>query len=368
MATITFIGDLLCYPNMTEKFGPRYGELFKKATKLKNCDYLVANLETPIAGEEMRYTFERYCFNTPVGFIRAMKTAGVNMITLANNHCMDRGEEGIVKTLENCKNEGFETIGLYATERDRNALFIKEFDGVKVACINYTYGTNAFAHRRFLTRPYMVNLLQPEETKKGSIHLLETNEEIGARVEEIYCQKTDEYDFVKPYLDRLERDIKRAKEVADYVIMIMHCGGQYNLDVDPYTKYVAEQIKSFGADIIVGNHPHIVQECGNKDGFLTVYSMGNFMGSPVLEGKREIDITYNAVLHLNLSKRAGQVCVEKSFSLYKVVETDVELYAVDTFDLYAETQDEKLKEDILYFANRFAGEQKYDKVQEVYTL
>ena len=84
--------------------------------------------------------------------------------------------------------------------------------------------------------------------------------------------------------------------------------------------------------------------------------------------KREIDITYNAVLHLNLSKRAGQVCVEKSFSLYKVVETNVELYAVDTFDLYAETQDEKLKENVLYFANRFAGEQKYDKVQEVYTL
>ena len=368
MAKITFIGDMLCYPHMTEKYGPSYDALFSKAGKLKSCDYLIANLESPIAGEEMRYTFERYCFNTPVGFIRAMKRMGVDMLTLANNHCMDRDEEGIVKTLQNCKQEGFETIGLYESEQDRDKLFIKEFDGVKVAFINYTYGTNAIAHKRFLKHPYMVNLLQPEETKKGSVHLLETNERIGENVERIYREKTDEYDLVKPYLEQFERDIKRAKEVADYVIMIMHCGGQYNLEVDPYTKYVAEQIKGFGADIIVGNHPHIVQECENKDGFLTVYSMGNFIGSPILEGERDIDVTYNAVLHLSISKRSGQVCVEKQFSLYKMMEGDGYLYAADTYDLYAQTKDERLKEDILYFANRFAGEQKYDKVQEFYGL
>lgn len=369
MARITFMGDLLCYPVMTEKYGANYGELFKKSTKLKNCDYLIANLESPIAGEEMRYTFERYCFNTPVGFIRAMKGAlGVDMLTLANNHCMDRDEEGLVKTLENCKNEGFETMGLYASEEDRDELFIKEFDGVKVAFVNYTYGTNAFAHHRFLKHPYMVNLLQPEETKKGSIHLLESNEEIGARVEEIYCRKTEEYDFVKPYLEQLERDIKRAKDVADYVIAIIHCGGQYNLEVDPYTKYVFERIKEFGVDVIVGNHPHIIQECKNKDGYLTVYSLGNFIDSPAIVGEQEIDFRYNAVLHLEISKQAGQVCVEKCFSLYKVVETDTELYAADTFDLYTETEDEKLKEDILYFVNRFAGENRYDKVQEFYEL
>ncbi len=315
MSKITFIGDLLCYPNMTEKYGSNYDALFAKAGKLKSCDYLIANLETPIAGEEMRYTFERYCFNTPVSFIRAMKKMGVNLITLANNHCMDRDEEGIVKTLENCKQEGFETVGLYESEQDRDELFIKDFDGVKVAFINYTYGTNAFAHKRFLKNPYMVNLLQPEETKKGSIHLLESNEEIGENVERIYRRETDEYDLVKPYLEQLERDIKRAKEVADYVVMIMHCGGQYNIEVDPYTKYVAEQIKKFGADIIVGNHPHIIQECENKDGFLTVYSMGNFIDPPEVVGEKEIDFRYNAVLHLNLSKRAGRYAL-KSNSAY----------------------------------------------------
>ena len=117
MAKITFTGDFLCYPIMTKKYGPDYHVLFERAKKLENCDYLIANLESPIAGEEMRYTFERYCFNTPEGFIRAMKKMGVDMLTLANNHCMDRDEEGLIKTLENCKKEGFETMGLYSSKK-----------------------------------------------------------------------------------------------------------------------------------------------------------------------------------------------------------------------------------------------------------
>ncbi|MBQ5927523.1 MAG: CapA family protein, partial [Clostridia bacterium] len=76
MAKITVAGDFLCYPIMTERFGSNFDVLYEKAGKLKNCDYLIGNLESPIAGEEMRYTFERYCFNTPVAFIQAMKRAG----------------------------------------------------------------------------------------------------------------------------------------------------------------------------------------------------------------------------------------------------------------------------------------------------
>ncbi len=368
MTKITFIGDLLCYPNMTERYAPEYKELYQKVTKLKNCDYSIANLESPIAGEEMRYTFERYCFNTPIGYIRALKEFGVNLITLANNHCMDRGEEGIWKTLENCKNEGFETIGLYTNEQDRDKLFIKEFDGLKVAFVNYTYGTNAFAHHRFLEHPYMVNLFQPEETKKGSIHLLDPNEQIGEHVKRIYGEKTDEYDCVKPYLEQLKGDIQRAKKEADYVIAVLHCGGQHNPEVDPYTKHLFSLVKEFGADMIVGNHPHIIQPCDRTDGYLTVYSYGNFMYHPMLDVKRELDPQYNAVLHITLEKENGKVTAKKQFGLYKVVYEKDELYAADTYDLYKESGDEQLKQDVLFFANLFAGERLYDEVQEYYDL
>ncbi len=368
MAKITIMGDLLCYQGMTEKYGKDYGVFYKEVGKLKDCDYLIANPETPFAGEDMRYTFERYCFNTPVTFIRALKDLGVNLLTLANNHCMDRKEEGVLRTLENCKKEGFETIGLYASQEERNALFIKEFDGIRVAFINYTYGTNAFAHHNMLEKPYTVNLLQPEELTEGSIHLLDSSARISERVQEIYYQKNKEYDIAKKYLERLEKDIKKAKENADYLVAIIHCGGQYNDLPDAYTKYVYERIKEYGADIIVGNHPHIIQSCDNTDGYLTVYSMGNFIDSPEVVGEQGIDYRYNAVMHLTIEKQNGKVVAKKEFSLYKVIEEDGLLYAIDTFDLYNRTKSEKDREEILHFANRFAGENKYQEVSERYQL
>ena len=197
---------------------------------------------------------------------------------------------------------------------------------------------------------------------------METNEQIGANVERIYHQKSEEYDCVKSHLDQLERDIKKAKEVADYVIMIMHSGGQYNIEIDPYSQYLAAKIKEFGADIIIGHHPHIIQECENKEGYLTVFSLGNFMDSPFVVGEQVMDFRYNAVLHLTLRKKADKVVAEKQFALYKIIEGDDYLHVTDTYDLYDETKDEKLKEEILYFANRFAGEKKYDSVQELYNL
>ena len=120
MVNISFVGDIMCYPRMTKIANGDYSELFLRANKLKNCDYLVGNLETPIAGREMEYTHERYCFNTPESFLTAVKECGFDLVTLANNHCMDRGEAGLIKTIENCKKAGLETIGAYATEEERN--------------------------------------------------------------------------------------------------------------------------------------------------------------------------------------------------------------------------------------------------------
>ena len=368
MAKISFTGDFLCYPSITRDYGPTYDAIFSHAGKLKDCDYLVGNLESPIAGAEMLYTHERYCFNTPEGYAEALKRAGFDLITLANNHCMDRWEEGILRTLANLRGMGFDTLGMYATQEERDTIFIKEFDGIKIAFINYTYGTNAFAHFRFLEHPYMINLFQPEETKKGSIHLLDSNEEIAAHVARIYGEQGEEYECVHPYLEQLKSDIQRAKEEADYVIMIMHSGGQYNIEVDPYTKHLASLIRSYGADIIVGHHPHIIQPCEYNGDHLTIYSIGNFIDSIKIIGEQEINSRYNVVLHLTFEKVDGKVQVKKQFSLYKVMEHDDLLYTADTYDLYQENPDEELKKDILFFVNRFVNADKYSEVQEIYDL
>lgn len=372
MVNISFTGDILPNKRINDILKGDYSICFSKADKLKDCDYLVSNLETPVAGKELLYTHERYCFNTPTGILDALKESGFNMLTLANNHCMDRDEQGIINTLDNCRKYGFDTVGIYKSEEERNTTFIKEINGIKIAFINYTYGTNAFAHHRFLEHPFMVNLLQPEETKPGSIHLLNDYKQIGEDLKRIYIDKSDEYEFCKPYLEQLEKDIKTAKKEADYVIMIAHNGSQYIEEVDPYSAFIAEKIKEFGADIIVGHHQHIIQKCDLSDNYTKIFCLGNlFYDNRITDGKLCYDMPlYNAVFHLSLSKNEqGKIESKQSFSIYTTM-TDKRGIPViiDSADLFKIKDETHLKSDILHYANLFAGEEKYTEVKERYEL
>lgn len=78
------------------------------------------------------------------------------------------GEEGIRNTLASCRRLGVDTVGAYATASERDTVCIRSIDGIRVAFLNYTYGTNAFAHHRYLEHNYMVNLFQPEENNSGA--------------------------------------------------------------------------------------------------------------------------------------------------------------------------------------------------------
>ncbi len=372
MVNISFTGDILPNERINNTLKGNYLTCFSKAYKLKDCDYLVGNLETPVAGEAMQYTHERYCFNTPEGILDALKDCGFDMLTLANNHCMDRGEQGIINTLDNCRKYGFDTVGIYKSEQESNVTFIKEINGIKIAFINYTYGTNAFAHHNFLEHPYMVNLFQPEETKPGSIHLLNNYSRIAEDLKRIYIDKSDEYKYCKPYLDKLEKDIKTAKENADYVIMIAHNGSQYIQAVDPYSIFMAQKIKEFGADIIVGHHQHIIQKCDTSDDYTKIFCLGNFFyDNRITDGQYCYDMPlYNAVFHLSLSRNEyGKIETGQSFSIYTTM-TDKDGIPIitDSADLYKIKKEARLKSDILHYANLFAGKEKYHEVQEKYEL
>lgn len=319
---IKFTGDLMCTMLMQEKSGGNYEKFFSKAEKeLSDCDYLVGNLETPIAGKELGYTKERYCFNTPERYPAVLKKYGFNLLSLANNHCMDRGEEGIIATIKNCEKYGFDITGTNLTDDEQKRVFFKELSGIKVAFINYTYGTNAFAHRRFISdnKKYMVNLLQPEETLEGSIHLLNANSQIIKETEEIYGAASPD-GKVLPYIQRLKKDIRFAKQNSDFVIFLLHCGGQYNDEVDAYTKFIVKTIHDEGADFIVGNHPHIIQESDFQHN--TVYSLGNFICAPSEGNSDSPSKPFNAVLNLTLKKENGKTYIEqKSFNLMYVDES-----------------------------------------------
>lgn len=376
MPEIIFTGDLMCRPSMTEKTNQKYDIFFEKTDfSLRSADFTVGNLETPIAGEKPKYTYERYSFNTPESYVDALKKAGFNLLCLANNHIMDRGEQGILNTLENCRKLGVDTVGAFKTASERNKIYVKNIGGIKVAFLNYTYGTNAFAHHRYLEHKYMVNLFQPEECKEGSVFLLNSYEQIAKATDEIY-NKGICYEFTKPYIEQLKDDIRRARNESDFVVMIMHSGGQYNDMPEAYTENLVKIIKSSGADLIVGHHPHIIQKSNYSNGILTAYSLGNFLFSTEdskdrhidPSGGMEIDINYSILLRLLLKKENGTVKAEYAFDLMKVIEKDGLPIPINTYELYEETGDAGLLSDIRFFVNRFAGKDVFRNIQRTYSL
>ena len=95
----------------------------------------MGNLETPIAGEGLKYTYERYRFNTPSLYLYAIKNAGFDLLSCAMNHCMDRGEEGIDNTLNNIASAGLEATGIFRTQAECDKPFIKDINGIKISFV-----------------------------------------------------------------------------------------------------------------------------------------------------------------------------------------------------------------------------------------
>lgn len=374
---ISFTGDLLFQNPMNDwcrtDDGYSYLPLFYRDWgRLPDTDYLVGNLESPVAGEQNGgYTSERYCFNTPEEVLRDLKNAGFDMLSLANNHAMDRGPEGIAATVDACERNGLDHVGLYRTEEESEAVFIRELNGIRVGFVNTTYGTNAFAHHRFLgeNQKFMVHMSMPEETLEGSVDLLKDNTGIEQETRALYEPVSP---VVQPYLDHLKSMIERTREQADYVIMLLHSGGQYNTETDAYTRMLAEKIRSWGADIIIGLHPHIILPSEVRNGFFTAYCLGNLVyGVKGAGGACPVSPAYSAVVSLELEKKAGKILPKITFRLCHLSFDPEDRRAPvleDTFDHYREARMRlgeehpdvrKEKEEILRYANRFFPDGSY---------
>ena len=379
-AKISFTGDILYNGRMNElsrtETGYDYMPMFKRVwTRLPDTDYLVGNLETPVAGEENDgFTHDRYRFNTPDQALAALRKSGFDALTLANNHCMDRGIQGLFATVKACENAGFDTMGMYTSQETRNEVFVRDIRGIRVGFVNATYGTNAFAHHTFLPegKAFAVRLTQPEETLPGSIHLLEPEEEIAQKTREMYeANGTDPR--CAPFLEDLRDILARTKAECDYLIMLLHSGGQYNLLPDAYTRMLTEKIYGWGADLVVCNHPHIILPSEIKDGRFTAFCLGNLMytepgymkpGCPVCPD-------FSAVLNVTLEKKDNIIKPRFSFRVMQIVfdpDGSKAPWSEDTFDRWQKQPSDSYTETILYYANLFAPGQNYVKVQAEYPI
>lgn len=308
---LQFTGDILCQMPQTEacrtENGFDYAPVFAPVQKrLAECDYLIGNLETPVAGEKLGYSDRLYQFNTPDAFLDMIRDSGFDLLSTANNHCMDRHVEGLVETLNRLDARGILHTGTFRSQEERDTPCIVTVGGIRFGFISYTYGTNAFFHHMYLPddQPWAVNLLQPEEEKEGAIDLLD-EPNIARRVQELY--ETENPVFrkeIEPRLLQLKQDIRAAREAgAEYVVMLLHCGGQHNLMPDAYTRWIVDYIAQTDVDLIIGHHQHILHPCKRVGKPFVAYCLGNLTDTPDHNPNGQgIGEEYSILLRVNVEK------------------------------------------------------------------
>ena len=275
------IGDIMCHgPNYQDAYDSSSGsyDFSHFFTQIKSyisdADIAIGNLETTFAGGNKAYSGYP-TFNSPPELAQAVKDMGVDVLTTSNNHSMDTGYNGLINTIEKLDELGFAHTGTFKSQEDKDSILIKDVNGVKIAFLSYTYGTNGIP------------------VPKGKE----------------YCINLIDKDLIKEHL-------QKAKELdPDLICVSMHWGVEYRTKQNTEQETLADFLFENGADIILGSHPHVLEpmekrtitlEDGTtKEGFL-IYSLGNFCSAQKDKYTKD-----SIILNLQITKHAdGKVTLD----------------------------------------------------------
>ena len=288
---ITIIGDLMSnYLQIPKLLEHGYEKVFEHVYgEFDDCDLLIGNLETPISKNKELYACQKYSFCAPVEFVTAIKKLSSNIVLLtANNHCLDRGLDGLKETIKILDEYKVLHTG---TQLDDNSYLECDLHGHSIAILNYTYGTNAFSNHEYLKKKdlHHVNLLQPQEESDYFYRVIMKSDILPYRLIRKMVRKLGLFQInVMPYErvsnnKKLEKQylslINNAKKKSEMVISCVHIGGQYNALPNKYTRDVVNKSILSGVDIVSANHEHVIHSVGKNGGHFFNYSLGNFIGT-----------------------------------------------------------------------------------------
>lgn len=224
------------------------------AEQLADADYTMGNMEGTI-GKYKKSQYSGYPqFNAPDVALAPLKDYGIDFLTLANNHMLDRWSGGVENTVNNVEKYGFAHVGAYRTKAEKAGTVICEVGGIKFGFLAYTHSTNSMENRG---------------VDKWAVDLVP------------YISKAD-----------FKADVKKLRDAgAEVIIAFPHWGKEYVREPDDSQKKYAKQLAQAGVDIIIGSHAHEVQPMGYQsvtvDGVdkqvLTMFCMGNFISDHVLQ-------------------------------------------------------------------------------------
>ena len=245
------IGDVMCHsPNFTAAYDATtktydFSPFFTNVAKyIAEADIAIGNLETTFSGAARGYSGYPQ-FNSPSELGIAIRDIGVDILSTANNHCMDKGATGVVSTLDALDEIGLNHIGTNRSKEEQDTVLVKEVNGIKIAFLSFTYGTNGIPVPK--GQEYLVNLIDK---------------------------------------DLILEQIKLAKEQeVDVICASMHWGIEYAQKQNKEQEEQADFLFKNGVDIIIGNHAHVIEpmemrtvtlEDGTQKTGFVVYALRKF--------------------------------------------------------------------------------------------
>ncbi len=254
--SIVMVGDILLHDGINktcrlEDWTYDYLGLFENVRdEIGAADIAIVNQEVIIGGRELKVTGYP-SFNAPYEIADGLASTGFDVVCHATNHVYDRGETGLVNCLRNWEENypDITIVGVSDSQHEEEIPIIED-KGIRVAILNYTYGTNG------------VNI-------SGG----------------------DRFSVNRLKKERVISDLKRAEEEADFTIVCPHWGIEYDLAPSDEQREWAEVFMENGADLVIGTHPHVIQPVEwmedevNGHRMLVYYSLGNYVNWTSGEGR-----------------------------------------------------------------------------------
>lgn len=216
-------------------------------------DLAYYNQETILGGSEIGLS-DYPTFNSPYEVGDAMIDAGFNLVSLATNHTIDRGEKAVINSCNYWSQyEDVMTAGSYCSFDERNEVKIMEKNNISYSMLSYTYGTNGIPvpnGKEYLVNVWPTNGYSPESDSA-----------------------------YQAYKETVREDIERVRDQVDVLMVAMHWGVEYTHTPTAYQKDMAQFLADNGVDIIIGAHPHVVMPVTWIGNTLVIYSLGNLVSA-----------------------------------------------------------------------------------------
>ncbi|SFM27196.1 poly-gamma-glutamate synthesis protein (capsule biosynthesis protein) [Gracilibacillus orientalis] len=325
-------GDILLHLRLIEK-AKQENDQFNFTPQMENVrdlfnetDLNIVNQESIIGGEKIGYSdFPK--FNSPAEISDTLKEFGVDMVTIANNHTLDKGEEGIYESIKNWEKSNLPYVGAYKSEEDFNTLRVIHKNGLRIGFVSIT--------------KRMAGVKVPQ----GKPWIIDSFD--NANVVKI-CKRL--------------RKIKTRK-LVDVLIVSCHFGKEYHFIPTADQQEISKSIADAGADVILGHHPHVLQpmeylfDSRGWDTFVA-YSLGNFFS-----GQKGVFRQIGGFLNIGIEKPDDNSPIKFTDPTFTLTFTDM----YDGFKMHKLSEYMAENKTIKTHMGEFSSEEAFEKMKSVVT-